>query len=811
MIKFSQLQSITGGTVLHYVADSEIISLCIDSRKAGIAGGTLFFAIRGQRHDGHDHIQSLYSQGVRQFVTERPIDISRLPESNVLVVDSSVEALQLLVVSHRERFKIPVIGITGSNGKTIIKEWLYQMLSFDKVIVKNPGSYNSQVGVPLAVWQLQDHHELGIFEAGISKPGEMERLEKIIQPSIGVFTNIGSAHDEGFRDQQEKILEKLKLFKNSEVLIYCSDQTALNSVVQLRGLKAFTWGTASSSDVNVRDDNGMFSVLVKGQSYSFEMPFQDKASRENLIHCIAVMLYLGYRFKDIRNRIEALRSVPMRMEIKEGINNCQVIDDTYNNDLGGLEIALQFLEHQNQKKKKRLILSDILESGLPDNELVTGIVRIMEKYPVSSFIGIGDILKGHKNLFNWPSEFYDSTQQFLDNFNFEQLRDEAILVKGARRFSFEKIVSRLQRKVHGTVMEIDLDALTFNFNYFKSLLKPTTKVMVMVKAFAYGSGLSDIGNLLQYHQADYLGVAYPDEGIELRRNNIKLPIMVMNPSEESFDSLLAYTLEPEIYSLRIFRSLISFLGDRSCKVHIKIDTGMHRLGFEPGHLETLISLLKENKNIQVASVFSHLAGADEPAHDSFSTAQFEVFIKCATAISDAVGYKPMYHILNTPGILRLSRFQMDMVRLGIGLYGVNPTSEGFEDLRPVATLKTIISQIKHVKKGDTIGYGRRGVAEKDMAMATIAIGYADGFSRAFSRGVGYVLVNGRKAPVLGNVCMDMTMIDLTGVDAAEGDDVTIFGKGLPIQELSSRIKTIPYELLTSTSERVKRVFTSDGI
>ncbi|MEO8472262.1 MAG: bifunctional UDP-N-acetylmuramoyl-tripeptide:D-alanyl-D-alanine ligase/alanine racemase [Chryseolinea sp.] len=811
MIKFSQLQSISGGSMLQYIKDSEIISLCIDSRKAGIASGTLFFAIRGERHDGHDHIESLYDQGVRQFVTEHPIDLSNLHESNVLVVNSSVEALQRLVVFHRGKFKIPVIGITGSNGKTIIKEWLYQMLSFDKVIVKNPGSYNSQVGVPLAVWQMQGHHELGIFEAGISKPGEMERLEKIIQPSIGLLTNIGSAHDEGFKDQQEKILEKLKLFRHCDVLIYCCDQSALDNVIQMRGLNTFVWGSQPTSDVQVTSDNGMFSVVVKGQSYSFEMPFQDKASRENLIHCLTVMLYLGYRFTDIRNRIESLRSVPMRMEVKEGINNCQIIDDTYNNDLGGLEIALQFLEHQNQKKNKRLILSDILESGLPDNELVAGIVRTLEKYAVSSFIGVGEVLRKHKNSFIWPSEFYDTTEQFIDNFNFEQLRDETILVKGARKFSFEKIVSRLQRKVHGTVMEIDLDALTFNFNYFKSLVKPTTKVMVMVKAFAYGSGLSDIGNLLQYHQADYLGVAYPDEGIELRKNNIKLPIMVMNPSEESFDALLANMLEPEIYSLRIFKSLINFLRDRPCKVHIKIDTGMHRLGFEPDHLDTLINLLKGNPNIQVASIFSHLAGADESSHDSFSASQFEVFTKCATAISHAIGYKPLYHILNTPGILRLSDFQMDMVRLGIGLYGVNPTQEGFYELRPVATLKTIISQIKYVKKGNTIGYGRHGVAEKDIVMGTIAIGYADGFSRAFSRGVGYVLVNGKKAPVVGNVCMDMTMIDLTGIEASEGDDVTIFGKGLPIRELSSRINTIPYELLTSTSERVKRVFTSDGI
>ena len=501
----------------------------------------------------------------------------------------------------------------------------------------------------------------------------------------------------------------------------------------------------------------------------------------------------------------------MRMEMKEGINQSYIVDDTYNNDLGGMELSLQFLAHQNQKKKKRLIFSDVLESGLPDESLVQQILLLVRKYPLQNIVAIGPVMTKYQALFPKTATFFTSTDEFLNHFDFGSINDEVILVKGARAFAFEKIVNRLQRKVHSTVMEIDLGALVHNLNFFKSRLKPATKIMVMVKAFAYGSGSPEVANVLQYHKVDYLGVAYVDEGVELRKNNIMLPIMVMNPSEDSFDTLLGYNLEPEIYNFKIFHALLQYLGNRSCSIHLKLDTGMHRLGFEKNDLPALIQLLKQNPNIHVASIFSHLAGADDAGHDAFSNHQGDQFKQYADLISASLPDKPLYHILNSGGILRLSHLQFDMVRLGIGLYGVDPTKDDFKDLQPVATLKTIISQIKDIPKGESIGYGRKGFAEKDLKLATIAIGYADGFSRRLSQGIGEVLINGNRAKVIGNVCMDMTMVDITGLEAKEGDEVIIFGNELPIQMMAEKINTIPYEILTNVSERVKRVFASDGI
>lgn len=811
MVNFAQLEKITGGKNLQLSKDASINSLCIDSRKATASAGILFFAIKGERNDGHLYITSLYNLGVRQFVVEQSIDLHSLPGVNVILVNSCIEALQKLSAYHRRNFSIPIVGITGSNGKTIIKEWLFQMLSKDSVVVKNPGSYNSQVGVPLSVWQIEPHHQLGIFEAGVSKPGEMEKLESVIRPTIGIFTNIGSAHNEGFKNLEEKINEKLKLFSSVEILIYSRNHDQLEAVISNSKIKTFSWGSSPSADVTVSCQGHASIINYNGKSHELHLPFTDRALQENCLHCVAAMLTLGYTIPKIQERIAGLRSVPMRMELKESINQCQLIDDTYNNDLGGLEIALQFLTNQHQKKNKRLILSDILESGLDDVELVKKIASLVHQNNIPLFVGIGPVLNSFQSLFSASSKFYQTTEDFLDQFDFDLLQDEIILVKGARKFTFEKIVNRLQRKVHGTVMEIDLDSLIHNLNFFKSRLKSTTKIMVMVKAFAYGSGSTEIANILQYHKTDYLGVAYADEGVELRRNNISIPIMVMNPSEESFDSIIHHDLEPEIYNLRIFHVLLNYLRGKACKIHLKLDTGMHRLGFGEAELQEVIKLVSSNSNIRIASIFSHLAGADEAVHDSFSREQFRIFMLWADQISGTLAYKPLYHILNSPGILRLPELQLDMVRLGIGLYGVDPTNDGFRELKPVATLKTIISQIKYIKKGESIGYGRKGNAQKNTTIATIAIGYADGFSRAFSGGVGEVLIHGQRAKVIGNVCMDMTMVDITGMETQEGDEVILFGKEFPIQEVASKINTIPYEILTSTSERVKRVFIADGI
>ena len=812
MIYFSQLVNITGGKNLQFHTDHSIESISIDSRKASANPSTLFFAIKGERHDGHGYIGNLYREGVRQFVVEQPLAIlTDFPEANFLLVQSAVTALQQIAAFHRSSFSYPVIGITGSNGKTIIKEWLFQMLSKDKIVVKNPGSYNSQVGVPLSVWQMGAHHQLGIFEAGISKPGEMSNLESVIRPTIGIFTNIGSAHDEGFLSLDQKIEEKLRLFKNSEVLIYCADQQNVENAVQKSGIKTFSWGSKADADVKISVQEKICYVTVAGQSHIIKLPFSDKASVENCMHCLTLMVYLGFNFKKIQRGITNLRAVPMRMEMKEGINQSYIVDDTYNNDLGGMELSLQFLAHQNQKKKKRLIFSDVLESGLPDESLVQQILLLVRKYSLQNIVAIGPVMTKYQTLFPKTATFFTSTDEFLDHFDFGSINDEVVLVKGARAFTFEKIVNRLQRKVHSTVMEIDLGALVHNLNFFKSRLKPATKIMVMVKAFAYGSGSPEVANVLQYHKVDYLGVAYVDEGVELRKNNIMLPIMVMNPSEDSFDTLLGYNLEPEIYNFKIFHALLQYLGNRSCSIHLKLDTGMHRLGFEKADLPELAQLLQQNANIHVASIFSHLAGADDPGHDAFSNHQADQFKQFADLISESLPHKPLYHILNSGGILRLPHLQFDMVRLGIGLYGVDPTQDDFKDLQPVATLKTIISQIKDIPKGESIGYGRKGFAEKDLKLATIAIGYADGFSRRLSQGIGEVLINGNRAKVIGNVCMDMTMVDITGLEAKEGDEVVIFGNELPIQMMAEKINTIPYEILTNVSERVKRVFASDGI
>ena len=809
---FSRLKDLTGGLYLSEHTDRHIESLCIDSRKAINPERLVFFAIAGDRHDGHTYLDNLYQTGVRQFVVEKNVSPISFPDANILKVDSSVHALQQLCAFHRQQFDIPVFGITGSNGKTIVKEWLYQMLAGDKVVVKNPGSYNSQVGVPLSVWQMMDRHQIGIFEAGISKPGEMQNLEAVIKPTLGIFTNIGTAHDEGFENRTEKISEKLKLFTHVARLILCHDHNEIHHLACTSGIPCFTWGQSEKADMRVAFDGAMCRLHYDSQDAKFQLPFEDAASRQNAMHCIAGMLTLGYTLPTILERIALLKSVPMRMELKESINNCQVIDDTYNNDLGGLELALQFLVNQNQKKKKRVILSDILESGLEDEPLARAMSDLLDKYEIDHFTGIGPVLSKHQQLFSPTSRFYPTTKEFLARFDFEQLNDEAILVKGARTFAFERIVSRLQRKVHGTVMEIDLNALVDNLNYFKSKLHQSTRIMVMVKAFAYGSGSVEIANLLQYHKADYLGVAYTDEGIELRKNNIQLPIMVMNPTEESFESLIAYALEPEIYSLGILRSLIMYLQGRPCTVHIKIDTGMHRLGLDSATLNEALTLIGQSPFMRIGSVFSHLAGADDNTHDNFSGIQHKRLMDAVDRIVAVVGYRPLTHILNTPGILRLPHYQLDMVRLGIGLYGVDPTADQTaHSLKPVATLKTIISQIKYIPKGETIGYGRAGVAEADIALATIAIGYADGFSRAFSQGRGHVLIRGRKATVIGNVCMDMTMVDITGIEAREGDEVILFGRDFPIQEVAASIHTIPYEILTNTSERVKRVFVSSGI
>ncbi len=807
---FNELVGPLQGVLLQYSEDWPVQNLLIDSRKVVISEGSVFFAIAGERHDGHSFLKELYHLGIRQFIVERDVAITAFPGANILKVSSSLEALQKIAAMHRSQFTLPVVGITGSNGKTIVKEWLFQVLSPDLQIVKNPGSYNSQVGVPISVWQIQRHHELGIFEAGISQPGEMAKLQSVIQPSIGIFTNLGSAHDEGFASREEKAEEKAKLFTQCETVIYCRDHSLIHKTLGKTKGKFLTWGIAPEADIHITSSGKKdFLISYKERTFSIKLPFDDPASQENAFHVMSFMLLKGYKIEVIQERIQLLQSIPMRLELKQGINRCTIIDDSYNNDLAGLRISLDFLKNQ-QKIKKTLILSDVLQSGLPPNELMKEIKDLISSGQVKKLIGIGPTLHANQKFLP-PGIFFTSTSEFLEKLQSDSFADEVILIKGARSFQFEKIVQRLQRKVHGTVMEIDMNAMVHNLNYFKSRLKPGTKLMAMVKAFAYGSGSEEVANMLQYHRVDYLGVAYADEGIELRKNNISLPIMVMNPSEESFSHLLEYHLEPEMYNLRILKSLIDFLNDKPCTIHLKMDTGMHRLGYEEAELKEVLQLIKSNKNIRVASVFSHLSGADESQHDDFSMLQAHTFGRMADETEKVLGYRPLRHLLNSPGILRLPKYQFDMVRLGIGLYGVDPTEKANANLKPVASIKTVISQIKIIKAGETIGYGRKGKAEKNLTLATLATGYADGFSRGFSQGKGKVMIHGKLAPVIGNVCMDMTMVDITGITAAEGDEAIIFGLGLPIQQVAKWIDTIPYEILTNTSERVKRVYYAESI
>lgn len=816
---------------------SQATVLLTDSRFVSQPEHSIFFAIKGERHDGHAFIKDLYEKGVREFVVEKKAlnealkaQLENLSEAKFFVVENAIRALQHLVAKHRQAFDIPVVGVTGSNGKTIVKEWLSVLLK-DYNLVKSPRSYNSQIGVPLSVWEINEHHNFGIFEAGISKSGEMEFLEPVIRPTIGIFTNLGSAHDEGFRSRKQKATEKLRLFQRSKTLIYCKDYEDIDDEIRIL-LKAVNptieligWSRKAGSKifVNATKQNTYctLQILWNSQIYDFKIPFADDASIENATHCIFLMLHQGINITEIQSRLDMLKPIAMRLELKQGINDCYLIDDTYNNDYAGLSVALDFMTQQHTKRDKVLIISDVLQSGLEEADLYESIAELIKGKQIDRVIGIGEVISRNQKSFYTsavsdrktaitPIVFYQSTEEFLEKYPINQLQSSLILVKGARKFEFEKIINRLTLKVHGTVFEVNLDALTNNLNFYRNKIGSGTKIMVMVKAFAYGSGSAEVASLLEYHRVDYLGVAYTDEGVVLRQNGIKLPIMVLNPQPESFAKLVEYNLEPEIYSFKVFEQFLGFtesFENQTFKIHLKLDTGMHRLGFEAHDIEQLIELLKHNPTIKVASIFSHLVGADESEHNAFSKTQIDKFEQMSQQIITSLeGQKPLRHICNSAGIIRFPEAKFDMVRLGIGLYGVEVTGTEQNALQTVGTLKTVISQIKYLRAGETIGYSRKGVLEKDSKIATIAIGYADGFDRGFSKGVGKVLVNGVVCPVVGNVCMDMTMVDVSEADCKEGDEVIIFGKDLSIKDLANSIGTISYEILTGVSERVKRVF-----
>lgn len=801
--------------------DARIRELLIDSRSLSAAPVSLFFAIKGKRHNGHDFLGTLYEKGVRNFVvSEVPNDFSGCPDSNILLVPDTLKALQALAAAHRAHFQLPVIGITGSNGKTIIKEWLYQLLSPDKKIIRSPRSFNSQVGVPLSVWQMGREHEMAIFEAGISEPDEMEKLQAIIRPTIGIFTNIGQAHDKNFIRTSQKVGEKLKLFTKVETLIYCTDYFDIQDRIFKSALPNtigfFTWSRNNKADLQITNvEKGPTSTriraLYKSNDIGIVIPFTDDASVENAIHCWSVMLNMGYHPQLIAGRMLQLAPVAMRLEMKEGINRCSIINDSYNSDINSLHIALDFLNQQKQHEKKTLILSDILQSSMDDLSLYSSVASLLQEKNIQRLIGIGPVISRHAPMFSVQKDFFQSTEDFLKNFPVSSLHDETILLKGARVFEFEQISRALQQKSHETVLEINLNALVHNLNYYRSKLKPGVKMMAMVKAFSYGSGSFEIANVMQFQHVDYLTVAYADEGVELRKAGITTPIMVMNPEEESLDLLIRFQLEPEIYSLHILELLKQALRERgtvaeAVQIHLKMDTGMHRLGFQTNDLVPLITALKQEPNLRVRSVFSHLATADEPTLDEYTLRQIQCFRTMCDTLRAALDEPFLMHILNSAGISRFPEAQFDMVRLGIGLYGIGCNDTEQQALQNVGTLKTILSQVKDIPEKDSVGYSRKWIAQQASSIAILPIGYADGLDRRLGNGHGKVFINGHAVPIIGNICMDMCMVDVTGLNVKEGDEAVLFSEQYTVREFAAELGTIPYEVLTSIGRRVKRIY-----
>ena len=787
-----------------------IDTISIDSRSLQNGENTLFFALTGPNHDGHLYIEELISKGVQYFVVSHITD-AVAQKANFLVVENTLDALQKFASYYRSLFEFPIIGITGSNGKTIIKEWLNFLLSPDYNIIRSPKSYNSQVGVPLSILGINEKHNLGIFEAGISTVQEMEKLQRIIQPTIGILTNIGSAHDEGFPSVAEKIKEKLKLFSTVNVLILNKNKTIIAFVNP--NIKTFSWcSDDKSADVFITKKNigelTELHVTYKEDTFPIIIPFQDQASVENAIHCMMVMLYFGYAQKVIQARMAQLYPIEMRLKLKNGVYNCTIIDDSYSSDFQSLKIALDFLEHQKQHKKKTIILSDIFQSGLSNEELYSQVSQLIISNKITRVIGIGKTISEFKNKFINCKTFknVDDFTTVFDTLNFE---NETILIKGARDFHFEEIVSLLEEKTHETVLEINLNAISNNLNFYKSKLAQKTKMMVMVKAFGYGNGGFEIAKLLEHHKVDYLGVAFADEGISLKSAGITVPIMVLNPETTSFSAIIQHHLEPEIYSIKGLKAFLKIAEQKKLKhfpIHIKIDTGMHRLGFEAENLSELIQIVKGNETIQIKSILSHMATSDDLKHDAFSKSQIALFEKLSSQLQNELNIKPIRHILNTSGIANYPEAQYDMVRLGIGLYGISNDEEEQKELENVGTLKSVISQIRTINTGESVGYGRRFVAGKTTKIATIPIGYADGISRSWGQGVGYVLINNKPAEIIGSICMDMLMVDITHIDCKEGNAVIIFGENPTVNFMAKKLNTISYEILTSISQRVKRVF-----
>ncbi len=821
MYTIESIAAIVNGTFLQKGISATIEHLLYDSRTVSFPAASLFFALHTQRQDGHHYIADAYQKGVRCFVVDREISLKELPDGTILRVSNTLQALQQLTVYHRQQFTIPVIGITGSNGKTVVKEWLYQLLQQDFKIARSPKSYNSQIGVPLSVWQLNKEHTLAIFEAGISHPGEMQTLATIIQPTIGVLTNIGEAHSENFKSLEQKAAEKAALFHSADTVIFPTDDMVATKVLLQQGTLSnvdfFGWGQALPARLHITGidvANGITTVkaLYNQEAIALLIPFIDAAYVQDALTCSSVLLHLGYDAHTINQRLQGLHAVDMRLQLKHGVNNSVIINDSYSADLTSLHIALHFMAQQHAPLKRTVILSDFMESGQEEPRLYQTIAAALVEHQVTKVIAIG------KNISRYIEAYlpvaielqsFLSTEEFMAQIKTSTFQQETILVKGARRFQFERVVQLLEVKVHQTRLEINLNAIAHNLKQYQQLLQPNTKVMVMVKAFAYGSGSAEIASVLQFNKVDYLGVAYADEGIALRKGGISLPIMVMNADQASFYSITEYNLQPVLYStdiLKQFEQHIQKAGLQNYPVHLEVETGMNRLGFAVNEVEELGNHLKGSSLLAIESMFSHLAASEDPAQDDFTQEQAALFQQAAGLLQKVIPYTFIKHIANSAAIVRHPTLQWDMVRLGIGIYGVEIATERL-DLIPVATLRTTIAQLKHLKPGESVSYNRRGVVTEPSLIATVRIGYADGYERRLGNGAGKMWVNGHLVPVIGTVCMDMTMINVTDVPNIKvGDEVVVFGAELPIQQLAHWAGTIPYEVMTGVSQRVKRVY-----
>ena len=795
--------------------------LLTDSRSLGFPEETLFFALVTGRGNGHRYINDLYNRGVRHFVvSEHPTDesLQAMPEANFLVVADTLAALQLLAEKHRAQYDIPVVGITGSNGKTVVKEWLSQLLGPDHHVARSPRSYNSQIGVPLSVCQMDEHTDVALIEAGISHHREMRRLHHIIRPTIGVLTNIGGAHQENFTSLQDKCMEKLTLFRNCDIIIYNGDDEEVCESVNraLQSAREIAWSRRNAdkplfiSAVEKSDKNTTVTYHYLNLRGTYTIPFTDEASVENSIHCLAVCLYLMLPGEKIAERMQRLEPVAMRLEVKEGKNGSTLINDSYNADIASLDIALDFMARRPERegRERVLILSDLLQTGQRSRSLYRKVAALVESRGVERIIGIGPELMASADRFNIKKSFYTTTEDFLQSDELHMLHRSLILVKGSRSFGFERIAEQLALKVHETTLEIDLGAMVDNLNHYRSMLAPSVKTVCMVKAFAYGAGFYEIAKTLQDHRVDYLAVAVADEGEQLRKAGITANILVMNPEMSAFKTIFENNLEPEVYSFPLLDAMIHACeheGYMHYPIHIKIDTGMSRLGFSPDDMPQLIERLQRQKAVIPRSIFSHFAGSDSSDFDAFTHQQAARFDRAATALQAAFPHKILRHICNSAGIERFPEYHHDMVRLGLGLYGISPVGDRL--LHPISTLKSTILQIHDVPESETVGYSRRGRLVRPSRIASIPIGYADGLNRRLGNGLGHCIVNGQPAPYVGNICMDVCMIDITDIPCHEGDSVEIFGPTLPVTQLAQWLGTIPYEVMTGISTRVRRIYT----